>query len=141
MSMEYITREGPIAAVDTRTQLTTQGSNTTPGTILVPAGKTKIKQILYALGDNTPTAADGGNLFFLTLSGSGLRDGEQFLPLAGYYCDFTTAGDSGAPFPRTNLIDVDIDVESMKPLGIFVEETAGAAINGAPEVSVTLGFA
>jgi hypothetical protein len=141
MSMEYITREGPIATLDTRTQLTTQGSNTSPGPVLVPAGKTKIKQIIYALGDNTPTGADMGNNFFLTLSGSGIKDGEQYIPLAGMYADFTTAGDTGSPFPRAHLLDVDIDVESMKPIGIFVEMTAGAALAGAPEVSVTLGFA
>jgi len=141
MSMEYITREGPIAAVDTRTQLTTQGSNAAPGPVMVPVGKTKIKQIIYALGDNTPTAADGGNNFFLTLSGTGLVDGEQFIPLAGYYADFSTAGDTGSNWPKLKRLDVDIDVSPLKQIGVFVEMTAGQAINGAPEVSVTLGFA
>lgn len=138
--MEYITREGPITAGDTRTQLITQGAITSPGNIIVPPGKTKVKQIVVALGDNTPTGADGSHLFFVTLSGPGIEDGEQTLMVAGYYCDFTTAGDSGAPFPKAKRFDVDIDVVPGKQFGIFVEATLGA-LNGAPEASVTLGFA
>ncbi len=140
MSMEYVTREGPITAGDTRTQLTSLGSNASPGTILVPAGKTKLKQVIYALGDNTPTAADGAHLFFITLGGGGVKDGDQTIMLAGYSCDFTTAGDSGAAFPRPNRMDVDIDVVALKPVSIFGEATLGT-LNGVPEMSVTLGFA
>ena len=137
--MQYVTREGPITAGDARTALTTQGSVTTPGTLTVPPGKTKIVQIITSVGDNTPTAADGAHCYFITLSGDGVAEGEQTLVIGAAYSDFTTAGESG--FVSSPLRqDVDIAVEPGGVINVYAEATLGT-LWGVPEVSVTLGFA
>ena len=38
MSKQYRSREGNVTAVDTKTQLTTLGSDTAPGALMVPKG-------------------------------------------------------------------------------------------------------
>lgn len=138
--MIYVHREGPIAAGDTRTALVTQGAIATPGTILVPSGCTKITQVIAAVGDNTPAATDGGMNYLVTLSGTGMTDGDQVLVVGASSADFTTAGDTGMRARIFDRHDVDINVVSNGVVNIYAEGTLGVIV-GLPEFGVTLGFA
>ena len=140
MPTHYVHREGPVAAGDTRTALTTQGAVAAPGTILVPPWATKIKQLIVAVGDNTATAADGGHNFLVSLSGNGMKDGEQTVVVGGAFCDFTTAGDSGLRSHIHERLDVDMNVVPNGIVNIYAEATLGV-LWGQPEFGVTLGFA
>ena len=71
----YRTREGDITAVDTKTQLTTLGSEATPGPLLVPAGASKVVGILVA--QNFNMAAATGYTALVRLEGPGLPSGPE----------------------------------------------------------------
>ena len=88
-------REVEIAAADTRTNMTTLSSNSTPGSLKIPGGHTKAKQLAYSVGAETPTLADHGGVAFVRIYGDGI-DGEAIIPLAGTINGGTTAGDVGA---------------------------------------------
>lgn len=82
MSKLYRSREGEATAVDTRTQLTTLGSETAPGPLLVPSGATKIVGVIIASCCNM--AAATGFSAFVRLEGPGLPEGPEVLAtLAG----------------------------------------------------------
>lgn len=132
-------REGPITAGDTRTALLTQGNQASPGVIKVPSWANEIKTIVTAVGDNTPTGADGGHNFLLTLSGDGMKDGEQTFPIGAAFTDFTTAGDTGLRSRCFTRHDMDLDVKPEGTIGIYAEATLGV-LWGQPEVSVELQF-
>lgn len=139
MGMVYRTREGPLSAtVNVWAVLATQGSVASPGQLLVPNGKTKIKQLAVSIGDEAATAATGGCTFMVRLSGGGLKYGEQILCVGGRTRSFTTDGtNQGADVFR---YDVDLDVVAGAP--ITIEGAAGAgATNSTYSLGVTLGFA
>ena len=136
----FIHREGPVAAGDTRTALVTQGAVAAPGDIRVPTWAKKIKTIVTAVGDNTPTAADGGHNFLITLSGDGMADGDQTMVVGGAYCDLSTAGDSGFGHMCFTRHDVDLNVKPGGIIGIYAEATLGV-LWGQPEFGVELQFA
>jgi hypothetical protein len=137
--MRYVHREGPIAAGDTRTAIVTQGANTM-GTILVEPGESKITQIIAGVGDNTSTGVSGGQNFFVTLSGTGMRYGDQVIPIGAASAYLATAGDTGHGCRVFGLHNVDIDVVPGGSINIYVEATLGVLL-GLPEFGVTLGFA
>jgi len=118
----------------------TQGVLTAPGTILVPPNCTKITQLIVAVGDGTPTGADGGHNFFVTLGGTGLADGDQVIPVGAACADFTTAGDTGLRGRIFDRHDVDINCVPNGIVNIYGEATLGV-LWGAPEFGVTIGFA
>ena len=139
--MRYEFREGPLNSTgDIEAALTTQGSNTAPGPITVPAGASKIKQLIAAIGDNTPTGADKNAAIVVRLSGSGLKDGEQSFVVGGYFCVFTTAGDNGFGALPAKVFNVDIDVVPGGTISIFGQQVLGVDL-GVPELGVALGFA
>jgi len=59
MAKQYRTREGQVTAVDTKTQLSTLGSETAPGPLLVPSKAKQINAIIASFGCNLAVAADG----------------------------------------------------------------------------------
>lgn len=136
----FVHREGPLAAGDTRTALSTQGMTTAPGVIKVPPWAKKITTLIVGIGDGTPAAADGGMNFLVTLSGDGMRDGDQTMAVGASYCDFTTAGESGIGGRCFASHDVDIDVEANGVVNIYAEGTLGV-LSGLPEFAVTIQFA
>lgn len=138
--MIYVHREGPVTAGDTRVALATQGAVTAPGTIIVPPGCTKLTQIIAAVGDNTPTGADGGHNYFITLSGTGMAEGDQSIGVGASFSDFTTAGETGIAGRIFALHEVDINVIGGKTISIYAEATLGV-LWGQPEFGITLGFA
>jgi hypothetical protein len=120
--------------------LTTQGSNTTPGAVVVPVGKSKLKQIIVAIGDNTPTGADKNANYLLRLTGSGLKESEHTFVVGGYNAVFTTAGDTGFGCLPAWVFNVDIDVIGNGTIGIYAQQALGVDV-GIPEMGVALGFA
>lgn len=70
-------REGDVTAVDTKTQLTTAGSDTAPGALMVPNGMKFITGVKIAAIQNM--AAATGFSAFVRLEGPGMANGPQTL--------------------------------------------------------------
>ena len=139
MPITYINRDGVIATGDIWVTLALLGKNATPGTVKVPAGKRKLKQIIYSIGDSVPTGAITCLGILLKLKGAGLKGQEsQEYVLDGYTGFFDTAGSTGAPGPFRKR-DVDVDVTENGTLLIQSMATLGS-LGGNPEVKIQLGF-
>ncbi len=139
MGMKYVCREGPMAVGDTWYSLATQGDNATPGAIIIGSGNSSVKQILFAMGDNTPTCAPGSHGFILKLTGDALLNGEQLLNMGAITCWGVTAGPTGEP---NNLFKYDVDIP-LKTTGGQVQLNVCATLGtlwGQPEANVTLGY-
>lgn len=129
----YRTREGEATAVDTKTQLTTLGSETAPGPLLVPAGAKKISKIIVAALHNM--AAATGFSAFIRLEGPGLVNGpETFAVLAGGNLVATGGNASNTP----EVIEIDLAVVPSNEILIF-GEMAGTDV-GQVSFGVTLVF-
>lgn len=133
-----LTVEGDIAAVDTRTLLTTQGSVTAPS-LIVPSGMTKIDSVLVACA--AEGLADGSAVFFIRLGGSAVLKGEQVIMCAAAGRIAVQAGSDAAPQVGRLFIleDADIEVSPSDTLTIAAE-MAGSDLGTARPV-VTLVFA
>lgn len=133
MSKLYRTREGEATAVDTKTQLSTLGSETAPGPLLVPTGSKSLKQIIVVACENFAAATSFSAL--VRLEGPGLPGGpEVFAVLAGGAAVAT--GGNGAVLPQ--IIECDIPVTASNEILIF-GEMAGTDI-GQVSFGVTLVF-
>lgn len=129
----YRSREGEATAVDTKTQLTTLGSDTAPGPLLVPAGSTKIVGIIVAACHNM--AAATGFSAFIRMEGPGMPTGpEAFGVLAGGN-NVATGGNATV---EATYIPVDIDVITANEILIY-GEMAGTDV-GQVSFGVTLVF-
>lgn len=71
----YRSREGDLTAVDTKTQLSTLGSQTAPGPLLVPAESKELSEIIVAFASDYAAAQDYAIL--LRLEGPGLPEGPE----------------------------------------------------------------
>lgn len=130
---EYVTREGTVAGADTKTGLTTLGSEATPGAITVPTGTSKIAQIIAAAaGDGTGV---GAATWILRIGGNGVMNGEQTLTLGALGGTLNT---SDIQTTGAIIIPVDIPVKAGKQVSLSAE-MCGTDI-GSSEVSVTIAF-
>jgi len=129
----YRTREGTITAVDTKTQLTTVGSETAPGPLLVPAGVKTLKAIITAMANNFAVAADG--VILVRLEGPGLPEGPETIAVGGSGAAVATGGHGS--FQPMHL-ELDIPVTTANEILIFAEN-AGEDM-GEVTVGVTLEF-
>ena len=135
--MTYRERDLLIGGVDTWVLLTAECSFTTPGPLTVPEGFSKIRQILHAEGDSTPTAASRNHGTILKLTG--IKGGEALLCLSGLTGTGVTGGDAGAQMGVAKR-DVELEVEQGKILSPYIDMSSGVDTS-APYASVTLGFA
>lgn len=136
MAISYDLREGEVAAVDTKTALSTQGSNSSPGAMLVPAGKTKIAQIITAAGFGFNDDDADACVLFIRLEGNGMVE-QQVIPIASASCG--TGAELGEPFALgPNIIPVDFDVKPGNQIQIYAEVCGSDVI--VANASVTLGF-
>jgi len=94
MAKLYRSREGEATAVDTKSQLTTLGSETAPGPLLVPAGVSKLVQVIIAAMENF--AAATGYSAFVRLEGSGLPDGPEVIGCLAGGVPVATGGNASA---------------------------------------------
>lgn len=133
MAKQYRTREGEATAVDTKSQLSTLGSETAPGPLLVPAGAAKISKIIVSACENFAAATSFSG--FIRLEGAGLPGGpETFAVIAGG-CAVATGG-NGAVEPIE--INIEIPVTPANEILIFAE-MAGTDV-GQVSFAVTLVF-
>lgn len=133
MTRVYRSREGDVTAVDTKTQLTTLGSETAPGPLLVPSGAKKLATVILTGISDLAAAADAAH--FIRLEGPGLQDGPETLPIGAEGAQNTT----GAQAARlAEIIDLGADVIPNQEILIF-GETAGEDM-GQATLGVTLVF-
>lgn len=133
MARVYRTREGTVSAVDTRTQLSTLGSETAPGPLLVPQGKTKITKIIAAQCFNMAAATSYSAL--VRLEGPGLPEGPEVFALGAGGVPVATGGNG---VNAATQIDVDIPVTAANEILVF-GEMCGTDV-GSAEFGVTLVF-
>jgi len=134
MSKLYRSREGDITAADTKTQLTTLGSETAPGPLLVPASAKMIAAVIVAFGPDYAAANDAAIL--LRLEGPGLPEGPEVLAVGAAGNSVATGGNVNS---RATEIPLEIPVTVGNEILLFAE-MAGEDI-GTVTVGATLVFA
>ena len=133
MSKLYRSREGTVTAVDTKTQLTTLGSETAPGPLLVPAGAKSLRAIIAAVACDLATAADGTH--FIRLEGPGLPEGPETIAVGASGAQVATGGSYSNHAFR---IELDIPVVPSNEILVFAENAGEDS--GSTGVGVTLEF-
>ncbi len=113
---QYRTREGNITAVDTKTQLTTLGSDTAPGALMVPKGMKYIVGVL-ASGIQNMAAATGFSAF-MRFEGPGMVNNGQTLALCAGGNAVATGGNA-AQYPVE--IPCQFSVTEAQEIQIFAE--------------------
>lgn len=133
-----ITVAADVNAVDTRTNMTAQGSVTAPS-LVVPAGMTKIKKVIAVVGADG-LADNGSGAMFIRLGGNAVLGGEQSIFFGGVGSQTVQAGSDAAPFIGAMFIldDADIDVRPSDTISIAAE-MAGVDV-GDTSVGVTLVY-
>lgn len=134
MAKLYRSREGDVTAIDTKTQLTTLGSQSAPGPLVVPAGATSLSAVIVACAPDYAAAQDAGLL--LRLEGPGLPQGPETIVVGGAGVGVATGGTSTQKAER---IQLDIPVTPSNEILAFAE-MVGEDI-GTVRVGVTLEFA
>lgn len=129
----YRTREGDATAVDTRTQLTTLGSETAPGPLLVPQGMNFIVGIIVTAISNM--AAATGYSALVRLEGPGLPNGPEVF-CAGAGGQAVATGGNFALGGK--MIPVNLPVTQSNEIMLF-GEMVGTDV-GAVGFAVTLVF-
>lgn len=119
MSMT-LTVEGDLATVDSRTNITTQGSVTAPS-LVVPSGVTMIDKIIVAAC--AEGLADGSAVFFVRIGGSAVKRGEQNIMVsAGARIAVQSGSDAAPQIGRLFVLeDCQIEVNSSDTLTIAAE--------------------
>ena len=133
MSKLYRSREGQVTAVNTKSQLTTLGSETAPGPLLVPAGAKSLAAIIVAFATDQSVAADGNIL--VRLEGPGLPEGPETIAVGSQGVAVATGGHGSRVAQRMPL---DIPVTPTNEILVFAEN-AGEDV-GTETVGVTLEF-
>ena len=133
MAKLYRSREGEATTVDTKTQLTTLGSEAAPGPLLVPQGMKKISSIIVAAMENF--AAATGFSGFVRLEGPGLPNGPEVIGVVAGGADVATGGQATL---TAQLIPLELEVSPGNEILIFAE-MAGTDV-GQVSFGVTLVF-
>jgi len=129
----YRTREGEAATADARTQLTTVGSETAPGPLLVPQGAKFIVGVHIAACFDMVAAT--GYSALVRLEGPGLPNGPEVFAAHSGGVPVATGGNGVLPGLR---IPVNLPVTSANEILIFGEMT-GTDV-GSVNFAVTLEF-
>jgi len=133
MAKHYRSREGEATALDTKTQLTTLGSETAPGPLLVPAGVGRLLSVIVAACENFAAATSFSAL--VRLEGAGLPTGPEVLAVLAGGVPVATGGNATVPALELPL---DVPVTPGNEILIFAE-MAGTDV-GQVSVGVTLVF-
>ena len=120
----YRTREGDATALDTRTQLTTLGSETAPGPLLVPQGMTHIVGVRIANIFNMAAATGYSSL--VRLEGPGLKNGPECFAAGSGGVPVATGGNGVLP---AVTIPINLPVISGNEILVF-GEMAGTDVGG-----------
>lgn len=133
MSKLYRSREGQVTAVNTKSQLTTLGSQTAPGPLLVPAGAKTLKAIISSFACDLATAADGAHM--IRLEGPGLPEGPETFVIGASGAQVATGGSYAN---RAERFEVNVPVTPSNEILIFGENTGEDS--GSTCIGVTLEF-
>lgn len=116
-----LTVEGDVNAVDTRVNLTAQGSVSAPS-LVVPAGMTKIKSIIAAAASDNQ-ADDGSVCFLVRLGGNAVMNGESAIFIGAAGGQLVQAGADAAPSRMNSFVleDADIEVRPSDTISISAE--------------------
>lgn len=133
MSKLYRSRQGEVTAIDTKTQLTTLGSEAAPGPLLVPNRAKKLLGLLVVAVGNHSSINDAN--FFVRLEGPGLTEGPEVIAAGAEATQVATGGAAGK---KAELIPLEIPVEPSQEILIFGE--MGGEDIGAAQFGVTLVF-
>ncbi len=129
----YRSREGEVTEIDTKTQLTTLGSETAPGPLLVPnQAKKLLGVLLVAVGFHS--AINDAN-FFIRLEGPGLVEGPEVIAAGAEATQIATGGAAGK---RAEFVPLNIPVSVNQEILIFGE--MGGEDIGSAQFGVTLVF-
>lgn len=130
---QYRTREGDVTALDTKTQLTTVGSDTAPGPLMVPKGMKYISSVIVSAIQNMAAATSSST--FIRIEGPGMLTGPQTLAAHAGGNAVATGGNFGQ---QATVLPVLFEVVEGQEIQIF-GEMAGTDIGGTG-VAVTLVF-
>lgn len=133
MPRYYRSREGDATAVDTKTQLTTLGSETAPGPILVPSGVRRLAAVIVA--QCFSMAAATGYSAIVRLEGGGLPEGPETIAAGAGGVPVATGGNGVVP---SVMIPLNVPVTPGNEILIFAE-MCGTDV-GAMSIGVTLVF-
>lgn len=133
MSKFYRTREGSCPNVDTKTQLSTVGSQAAPGPLLVPGGAKFLSAIFVSF--ITSNEAADGYAALVRLEGPGLPEGD-FVVAAGAGGGAVATGGRGNV--KSVRIPVNRKVREAQEILVFAEPLGGDM--GTAEAGVTLEF-
>jgi hypothetical protein len=129
----FRSREGALADDDVKTQLTTLGSQTAPGPLLVPGGA-KYIQAIHVAGVSSNEAADQYG-FLVRLEGPGIARGNFVIPAGAGGGPVATGGHTLVPSKR---IPVNIAVVPGQEVLVFAEALGDDM--GDYQVGATLEF-
>lgn len=134
MAKLYRTREGPVTDVNAKTQLTTCGSRTAPGALLVPGNAQFLQAAIVACVASNESATQGA--YLIRLEGPGINRG---------VFNFAAGADGGAVATGGNVLNpsvrVPINVKVIPGQEILIFAEAIGNDQGTYQVSVTLVFA
>src|SRR3990167_7870426 len=133
MAKIYRSREGPITDVNTKTQLTTLGSQTSPGPLLVHGNATHLRAA-FVSGVSSNEAADQG-AFLVRLEGPGIERGLFNFAAGAFGTAVGTGSASRIPAAR---VPIHIGVRPGQEILIFAE--AAGDDMGTYQFGVTLEF-
>lgn len=133
MTKQYRTREGEAVALNTKTQLTTLGSETAPGPLLVPQGVSTLVEIIAAVAADHAAAGRAGAL--IRLEGPGLPAGPEVIAVGALGYNIATGGHSAMAAKK---IPMGVPVTPGNEILIFGEMTS--ADIGSMHFNVTLVF-
>ena len=134
MTNDYISREGEATAIDTYTELTTMGSETSPGVPSVPPKASALLGIIAAFACDLVAAA-GVTGAIIKLEGAGLRGGIETIALGTNGVEIATGGKVSVP---AKFYPLNVSVQPNQPIHIW-----GQMINedlGEMNFGVTLVF-
>lgn len=129
----YRSREGEVTDIDTKTQLTTLGSETAPGPLLIPNNAKMLLGVIVAVVGNHSTINDAN--FFIRLEGPGLKEGPEVIAAGAEGTQVATGGAAGK---KAEMIPLNIPVQPSQEILIFGE--MGGEDIGAAQFGVTLIF-
>ena len=133
MAKLYRSREGEVTDIDTKTQLTTLGSETAPGPLLVPnRAKSLIGVLVVVVGNHS--AVNDAN-FFIRLEGPGLTEGPEVIAAGAEAAQVSTGAAAGK---KAEFIPLNIPITPSQEILLFGE--MGGEDIGAAQFGVTLIF-
>lgn len=134
MSKLYRSREGTATAVDTKSQLSTLGSESAPGPLLVPSGAKTLSAVIMTVAPNFAAAARGG--YLIRLEGPGLPEGPEVLSAGASGVAVATGGHGSFIATR---VELNVPVTPSNEILIFGENVSADV--GEVTMGCTLEFA